>query len=127
MSKSSCLILTCFLLAFGRTAHSAQGPARPGSEVPAFNIQQVCRALARVPDARSVDVNQVDATQNCVNEERQARDQLTKEWPQFTPSEQRLCVGISRQGEADPAYTELLTCLEMARDAGQAGGEQGHI
>ena len=127
MHRPSCLILTCFLIAFGPTANSAQGPTRSGSQVPAFNIQQVCRALARVPDARLVDLNQVDATRHCINEERQARDQLANEWSQFTTSERQLCVGVSRQGEADPAFTELLTCLEMARDAQQNGDEQGHI
>jgi hypothetical protein len=48
-----------------------------------------------------------------------------KEWGQFTASDKRICLGVSRQGGADPVYSELLTCLEMARDAREPISKSG--
>jgi erythromycin esterase-like protein len=51
--------------------------------------------------------------------------ELMKEWGQFTASDKRICLGVSRQGGADPVYSELLTCLEMARDAREPISKSG--
>ena len=39
-----------------------------------------------------------------------------KEWSQFKAADRSMCVGVSSQGEVDPIYSELVTCLEMAAD-----------
>jgi hypothetical protein len=81
-----------------------------------YNVQATCRAVAAVPEARIFDDGGPDATKRCAEEENQARDQLLKEWSQFKVADRAMCVGVSSQGEVDPAYTELETCLEMAQD-----------
>ena len=84
--------------------------------MPSYNVQATCRAVAAVPEARIFDDDGPDATKRCAEEENLARDQLLKEWSQFKAADRAMCVGVSSQGEVDPAYTELETCLEMARD-----------
>jgi hypothetical protein len=43
------------------------------------------------------------------------RDQLVKQWPTFKASDRANCIGESNAGDM-PSYTDLLTCLQMARD-----------
>jgi hypothetical protein len=49
--------------------------------------------------------------------ENQARQQLLREWSQFAFADRAMCVGVSGAGSVNPVYTELMTCLEMARDS----------
>jgi hypothetical protein len=79
--------------------------------IPAFNIEPHCRALAEKTDfAQDRDV--------CLQQEQAARQQLGVEWTQFTPAGKSHCLRLSTLGN-DPTYTELLTCLELDRDARQ--------
>jgi hypothetical protein len=43
------------------------------------------------------------------------RDQLVKQWAKFDRADKTSCVNESEMG-GESSYTELLTCLEMARD-----------
>jgi hypothetical protein len=49
-------------------------------------------------------------------DEKKARDQLQTQWSQFESTTKSAC---TRETSIDgtPSYVELLTCLEMARDA----------
>jgi hypothetical protein len=111
---NAALVLTASLLLAG----TAQGATR-GATVPQFNISSACDALARIPEARMVDTTQPDSTKHCVEAESEARDQLIKQWSQFNAADRNMCVGVSSAGSVDPVYTELMTCLEMARDSRQ--------
>jgi hypothetical protein len=53
----------------------------------------------------------------CVTSERGARDQLVKEWTQFSIADKTSCTQETEGFE--PSYVELLTCLEAARDSRQ--------
>jgi hypothetical protein len=53
---------------------------------------------------------------SCMRDENDARDQLAKEWAQFSPSDHQLCRSETKTGGV-PSYVELLVCLEMIRDA----------
>ena len=77
--------------------------------VPTFNVEPSCRAAAE----RAVPVGDPKI---CMQKELDARDQLAKDWANFTGSDKATCVPLSRTG-GTPTYTELLTCLEMTRDA----------
>jgi len=78
--------------------------------VPTFNVEPACRAAA----SGSIGIKQDLAV--CLEDEKGAREQLVKEWHQFAASDKTLCTRISTTG-GSPTYTELLVCLEMARDA----------
>jgi hypothetical protein len=51
----------------------------------------------------------------CVKEEQAVRDTMIKEWAAFSSDDKTHCVAEATMG-GDSSYTELLTCLEMARD-----------
>jgi hypothetical protein len=84
-----------------------------------FDIGPSCRSAA----VASAVIATRDAAA-CERDERTARDTLEKEWRQFTPSDQARCVRLVTLG-GGPSYVELLTCLEMAKQARELpGGDQ---
>jgi hypothetical protein len=78
--------------------------------VPTLNVEPFCREVAK----RAAPVGDVNV---CLRQEREARDQLVKEWAQFPAADRAYCQHLHTVG-GDPTYTELLTCLELQRDAG---------
>ena len=78
--------------------------------VPTFNVEPSCRQAA------SGDIGIKQDLSVCLEDEKAARDQLAKEWSEFGPADRGLCTRLSGTG-GTPTYTELLVCLEMARDA----------
>ena len=52
----------------------------------------------------------------CEQSENNARAMLEKEWSQFTPLDQPSRARLVTLG-GSPSYVELLTCLEMAKEA----------
>src|SRR6478672_3105958 len=52
----------------------------------------------------------------CVKSEQAVRERLVKEWSTFASADKANCVGEEKSGPL-PSYTDLVTCLEMARDA----------
>jgi hypothetical protein len=69
------------------------------------------------PGCRSgVEVDQQPNVAGCVQEEEQARTRLVEEWPQFSRDEKSTCVAEAELG-GPRSYIELLTCLEIGRDA----------
>jgi len=79
--------------------------------VPNFNVEPSCRAAAQ--QAASADY--VTA---CRNSEQRAHDEIARQWPQSTTADKAQCVPAATAG-GNPPSTELLTCLEMARDIRQ--------
>jgi hypothetical protein len=47
--------------------------------------------------------------------EQAAREELVKQWAQFTPADKAHCLRLSTLA-GDPTYTELITCLEIERE-----------
>ena len=79
--------------------------------VPTFDVEPSCRAAAQqapVPDYISA----------CRRTEEKAREDVARQWPQVSDADKTECVPMARPG-AKATYTELLTCLDMARDARQ--------
>ena len=52
---------------------------------------------------------------NCLDSEQAIRDELVKQWSSFAASDKTACTNEATMG-GDSSYTELLTCLEIARD-----------
>ena len=109
------LILVCAFAAL--IAPEAVALTRGTEEVPNYDVKQACQALSMLPEARSVGRSADEAASTCLASEEQARERLTSEWSQFAPGDRAMCIGVSQAGSVGPAYTELETCLEMARDS----------
>jgi hypothetical protein len=84
--------------------------------VPTLNVEPVCRGIAQQGGATGRDAVSAQARDNCIKSEMTMRDQIVKEWSSFAPADRASCVSESKMG-GESSYTELLTCLEMARDA----------
>jgi hypothetical protein len=87
-------------------------------EFPVLNVQPLCRGIISQGDAplqagdRSVTMDQ------CLQAERVDRETMIKEWSQFSAADKKNCVAEATMG-GESSYTDLLTCLEMARDVKQ--------
>jgi hypothetical protein len=75
-------------------------------KLPAFDIAHTCQA----------EGTSVVAPGRCTQDEGKARDQVQTKWSQFAAADKATCTKTTRT-DGTPSYVELLTCLEMARDA----------
>ena len=89
--------------------------------VPHFNLNPVCQGIAQ-QGGLDLEPNQSVQRdfQNCIKSEMAIRRRLVKQWSTFKPSNKANCIGEASAGGI-PSYTGLLTCLQMAKDAGQLG------
>jgi hypothetical protein len=83
--------------------------------VPVLNVAQVCQGIAQQGGVTFHDAAITEEKQNCLESEQATRDELVKQWSSFAPTDKIACTNESRMG-GESSYTELLTCLEMARD-----------
>jgi len=82
-----------------------QPTANAARDLPRFDVAATCRAEQSKPAADS-----------CLADENRARERLEKEWGQFRPADRTQCTQVSSM-RGFQSYVELVTCLEMARDA----------
>jgi hypothetical protein len=78
-------------------------PPAPAHDFPNLNVGPTCRSASD--------------RQKCMEDEQTARGQLAKEWGQFAGGDKTSCTQTVSDIAGSQSYVELLTCLEMARDA----------
>ena len=87
-----------------------------GDHVPRFNVEPVCKGIAEQGGVTFRDPSVAQEKKNCIEREEVVREQVAKQWSSFLPADRTHCVNETMMG-GQSSYTELLTCLEMARDA----------
>jgi hypothetical protein len=97
--------------------------------VPVLDVEQVCQGIAQQGGVTFHDASIAKERRDCLESERAIRDQLVRQWGSFAAADRNACTNEAKMG-GDSSYTELLTCLEMARDVrnmrnGQADEERG--
>jgi hypothetical protein len=107
------LLLATSLVAIHTTSARAD-------DVPRLNIQASCRDAMKAAAGLNQDMNA------CLQSENNARDQLAMDWSKFAAADRSSCLSLTRTGTSG-TYTELLTCLEMKRDARRLPKEQGTV
>jgi hypothetical protein len=80
-------------------------PTPVADTVPKFDIARECQFEGGTREMQD----------RCTGDESQARDQLQKEWAQFSASAKTQC-NQETSTDSTPSYVEFLTCLEMERD-----------
>jgi hypothetical protein len=89
--------------------------------VPRFNLEPVCRGIA---EQGGLDLepgrNAREDFASCVTSEMAMREQLVKQWSSFKASDKANCIGEASAGGLS-SYTDLMTCLQMAKDASGLG------
>jgi hypothetical protein len=84
--------------------------------IPTLDVRPVCRGIAsQSADPGVGQRNQTETFQQCIDSERAVLEQLKREWSNFSAADKRHCVTLATTG-GESSNTELLTCLEMARD-----------
>jgi hypothetical protein len=83
--------------------------------VPVLNVEQVCQGIAQQGGSSFHDPAIAKERHNCITSEQEVRKQLVQRWSSFHLADRAACTAESEMG-GDSSYTELLTCLEMARD-----------
>jgi hypothetical protein len=78
--------------------------------VPKFNLEETCRRAGEV----SISLGRTPG--DCKRDEEDAHNKLQQDWAQYSPAQRTSCVRFSSLGNS-PSYVELLTCLEMAKQA----------
>ena len=84
-------------------------------DVPTLNIEPVCQGIARQGGSSFHDPEIPKEKRDCLQSEKQVREDLVKQWSSFSAADKTACIQEATMG-GDSSYTELLTCLEMARD-----------
>jgi hypothetical protein len=79
-------------------------------KVPDLNFEPICR------DAANPGLGIKDNLEVCMEDERDARDQLAQQWSQFDFADRTTCIRTSTMNRTT-SYVAVLTCLEMDRDA----------
>jgi hypothetical protein len=85
-------------------------------EYPVLNVTPLCHGITDQSDLqegfRSVSFDE------CMKAEQADREAMIKEWSKFSSDDKKHCIAEATMG-GESSYTELITCLEMARDVRQ--------
>jgi hypothetical protein len=87
-------------------------------EIPDLNVDPVCHGIAQQAGSAGEKGGPDLAFSQCVKNEQAMRQKLDGEWSTFLPAEKTNCVA-EETAVSLPSYTDLVTCLEMARTARQ--------
>lgn len=90
-------------------------PLARADEIPVLNVQPLCRGIVSQSDTSLEAGTRSVTLQECMDAEQVDRESIKKEWSTFTADDRRHCVAEATMG-GESSYTDLLTCLEMARD-----------
>ena len=75
----------------------------------------MCKGIAEQGGVTFRDPSVAQEKKNCIESEQAVREQVIKQWSSFLPADRTHCVNETTMGGLS-SYTELITCLEMARD-----------
>jgi hypothetical protein len=115
-SKTQIALSAAMLLSIGFMV-----PAARSDDIPTLDVNPVCRGIATQGELEAG--LQQTSFQQCVQSEQDVREQIKKEWSTFSASDKSHCVALAKTG-GEASYTELITCMEMARDVRKLHADQ---
>ena len=83
-----------------------------------MNVEPSCRAAAKAGEGLDARFSR------CMAEEESARVKLQGEWLKFPASSRGSCASMA-SGSGIQSYVELLSCLELERDAAKLEKDEG--
>ena len=89
------------------------GLSARSDDIPTLDVNPVCRGIAMQGELEAG--LQQTSFQQCVQSEQSVREEVKKEWSTFSTADKTHCVALAKTG-GESSYTELITCMEMARD-----------
>lgn len=85
-------------------------PALAADDVPKLDVGATCRAGAQAYPGGGGE-------KACLADEQDARTTLTQQWSQYSAASRTRCTRMVGDIPGTQSYIELLSCLEMAKDA----------
>jgi hypothetical protein len=85
--------------------------------IPKFDVERTCPAA-------TTGVLPGRDSSACQRDEQDARSRLEKDWSEYSTAQRSQCAGFAALDRA-PSYVELLTCLEIAKQARELPKEPG--
>jgi hypothetical protein len=79
-------------------------------DVPTYDVRDTCRA-------ESAQDASTGAAAACLADEQKARETLVAQWTQFPPETRTSCMELEGGITGVRSYVELLTCLQIAKQA----------
>ena len=98
------------LLSLAAVVLGSQPIAALADDVPTYDVRSTCRA-------ESQDDPGAGTATACLADEQKARETLVAQWGQFTGESKRNCAQLEGVTAGLRSYVELLTCLQIAKDA----------
>src|SRR5215469_12659930 len=128
-SKTQIALSAAMVLSIGFPASTATKhhrvynmvPAARSDDIPTLDVNPICRGIATQGELEAG--LQQTSFQQCVQSEQEVREQIKKEWSTFSASDKSHCVALAKTG-GEASYTELITCMEMARDVRKLHADQ---
>jgi hypothetical protein len=105
MSGLKGIALAPLLLSLQVAASFADNP-------PKLDVDTTCNAAYRFAISGSRDKDK----EACLDDEHAAEDTVGKNWSKFSADDKTTCIGMVKTG-GPASYVELLSCLEIMRDA----------
>jgi hypothetical protein len=102
-------------IAFGVCLYVFSTPMALADEVPNLNVAPLCHGIADQGADPSEAGDPMVSFKQCIESEQKDRATVAKEWFQFSPENKQMCTDEATAG-GESSYTDLLSCLEMARD-----------
>jgi hypothetical protein len=120
IALSAAMVLSTAFPASAATKHHRVTHVHPAiydtarsDEIPTLDVNPVCHGIAMQGELEA-GLQRTNFEQ-CVQSEQATGDEIKKEWSTFTISDKTDCVALAKTG-GESSYTELITCMEMARD-----------
>jgi hypothetical protein len=85
-------------------------------ELPRFDISRTCRAEV-------TSAGDMIAASPCANDEQRSHDELAKQWSQLPTEIKKTCVSTATESGGIESYVELLTCIQIVKDASKLPNE----
>jgi hypothetical protein len=103
-----CTIALVIVTSFGFSISSARS-----DQYPVLNVVPVCKGIASQSSLEEGLSN--TSFDDCMKGEQTDREAMIKEWSTFNSDDKMHCIAETTMG-GESSYTDLVTCLEMARD-----------
>jgi hypothetical protein len=84
-------------------------------ELPVLNVLPLCRGITSQGAAPLQAGDRSVTLKQCLDAEQADRETMKSEWSTFSAPDKKHCIAEATMG-GESSYTELVTCLEMARD-----------
>jgi len=107
------MILQYVAVAIALGALGISVSAARSDQYPTLNVAPLCHGITEQSDLEA-GLRQTSFDQ-CMQAEQADRETMIKEWSTFSADDRRHCIAEATMG-GESSYTDLVTCLEMARD-----------